>query len=250
MITENGQSFTADYYVSAVHPVELIKLTSAGTFRKSLVDRINQIPNTTSAFSLYIDLKPNMFPYIDHTCYYIEKYGVMWNQDRTDVEDWPSGFMFMTPPDINQGIYATRLLVHCIMNYDEVRQWENSTVGRRGNDYEIWKAERAAKIIDKLEVLHPNISGMIETVYSASPLTIRDYYHTKEGAIFGYRKDCQNLIFSQLSVRTKVDNLFLTGQNIILHGICGVPLTAIKTAEEILGKNYLITQINNYHESK
>lgn len=247
---DDDRKFSADYYVSSIHPAELIKLTTPGTFRKILVDRINKIPNTTSAFSLYIDLKPNKFPYIDHTCYYIEEYGMIWNQDRTDVENWPSGFMYMTPPDSNQGKYASRLLVHCIMNFDEVRRWENTTVGHRGNEYEQWKTSHANKIIAKLEILFPHFSEMIEKVYSASPLTIRDYYHTKDGAIFGYRKDCKNLIFSQLSVRTKVDNLFLSGQNIILHGICGVPLTAIKTAEEILGKNILINQINDYHANE
>lgn len=248
--TQTGQKFTADYFVSSIHPNELVRMTSVGTFRKSLVDRINQIPNTTSAFSLYIDLKPDMFPYIDHTCYFMENYGMMWQQDKTDVEDWPSGFMYMTPSDDRQGKYASRLLVHCIMNYDEVRQWEDTVVGHRGEDYERWKREHADKIIAKLESIYPNFGDMIENVYSASPLTIRDYYHTKDGAIFGYRKDCKNLIFSQLSVHTKVDNLFLTGQNIILHGICGVPLTAIKTAEEILGKNTLIAKINDYNESK
>ena len=86
---------------------------------------------------------------------------------------------------------------------------------------------------------------MIANVYAASPLTIRDYYNTKEGAMFGYRKDCENLIFSQLPVYTKVKNLLLTGQNINLHGICGVPLTSINTAEAILGTNFLVREINN-----
>jgi all-trans-retinol 13,14-reductase len=76
-------------------------------------------------------------------------------------------------------------------------------------------------------------------------LTIRDYYNTKNGAIFGYRKDCENMIFSQLPVYTKVKNLYLTGQNINLHGICGVPLTAVSTAEAILGDHIIINAINN-----
>ena len=43
-----------------------------------------------------------------------------------------------------------------------------------------------------------------------------------------------------------MNNLFLTGQNVILHGICGVPLTAINTAEAILGKNMIINAIRNH----
>ncbi|MDE5644926.1 MAG: NAD(P)/FAD-dependent oxidoreductase, partial [Muribaculaceae bacterium] len=82
-------------------------------------------------------------------------------------------------------------------------------------------------------------------VYAASPLTVRDYFNTRNGAIFGGRKDCENLMRSQLPVFTKVRNLLLTGQNINLHGICGVPLTAINTAEAILGRNVLLKKIND-----
>ena len=53
------------------------------------------------------------------------------------------------------------------------------------------------------------------------------------------------MMLSQLPVYTKVRNLLLTGQNINLHGICGVPLTAINTAEAILGTNHIIREINN-----
>lgn len=241
--TADGVMFEADTYVSAIHPVELVKKSTHGAFRKSFIDRLNEIPNSTSAFSVYIDLKPGVFPYIDHTCYYMEDYGDMWHQDRTDTDLWPSAFMYMTPPESEKSRFADRLLVHCIMNFDEVRKWKETKVGQRGADYDAWKKNHTDRIIAKLETLYPGFSEMIQHVYSASPLTIRDFYNTKEGAIFSYRKDCKNLIFSQLTVYTKIDNLFLTGQNIILHGICGVPLTAIKTAESILGKNTIINQI-------
>lgn len=242
--TEDGSHFEADCFVSAIHPTELVRMSTSGTFRKSFIDRLNDIPGSTSAFSVYIDLKPGVFPYIDHTCYYMEDYGNMWNQNDVRRRPWPTGFMYMTPPDHGQGKYAGRLLVHGIMDFDEVRRWEKSKSGNRGPEYELWKQAYTDKIIARLGEIFPGFPDMIRHVYSASPLTIRDYYNTKDGAIFGYRKDCQNLIFSQLTVYTKIDNLYLTGQNIILHGICGVPLTAIKTAEAILGKNRIINQLH------
>lgn len=243
--TKSGRDFEADWYISSIHPVSLLSILPEGTFLRGFINRLNEIPISYSAFSLFVDLKPGMLPYIDHTCYYMEDYGSMWTQDKYDKDDWPKGFMYMTPPDSNQGEYANRLLVHCIMSYDQVKKWEHTTLGHRGKDYNQWKQKQVDKIIAKLENVFPGFSSMIANVYAASPLTIRDYYHTKDGAIFGYRKDCENLIFSQLSVYTKVKNLLLTGQNINLHGICGVPLTAINTSEAILGTNYLVKEINN-----
>lgn len=243
--TGQGSEFKADWYISSIHPVSLLSLLPEGIFPRIFINRLNEIPNSYSAFSLFVDLKQDMLPYIDHTCYYMEDYGYMWTQDQYDGKDWPQGFMYMTPPDSKQGKYATRLLVHCVMSFDQVRKWEKTTVGKRGKAYDAWKDEQVGKIIAKLENVIPGFADMIANVYAASPLTIRDYYNTKEGAMFGYRKDCENLIFSQLPVYTKVKNLLLTGQNINLHGICGVPLTSINTAEAILGTNFLVREINN-----
>lgn len=76
-------------------------------------------------------------------------------------------------------------------------------------------------------------------------MTIRDYYAAKEGTMCGYSKDYKNMVLSHLPVVTKAKNLLLTGQNINLHGFCGVPLTAIQTSEVILGQNYVLNKINN-----
>lgn len=243
--TTDGCVYKADRYISAVHPVEMLRLVSEGAFLRGFIKRLNEIPNSYSAFSLFIDLKPGVFPYIDHTCYFMEDYGTMWAQAEQSADTFPQGFMYMTPPDREQGKYASRLLVHCIMGFEEVRRWENTTQGRRGAEYEAWKQERIKRVTAKLNRLFPGFDDMAAHIYAASPLTVRDYYHTKEGALFGYRKDSDNPVLTQIPVYTKVRNLLLTGQNINLHGICGVPLTAINTAEAILGTNTLVNQIND-----
>ena len=44
---------------------------------------------------------------------------------------------------------------------------------------------------------------------------------------------------------TKLKNLLLSGQNINLHGVCGVALTAVNTVEALLGSNVIVNKINN-----
>lgn len=242
---KKGNRYTADKYVSAIHPAMLTKILTKGAFRKNLVERLDIIPNSVSAFSVFIDLKENTFPYIDHTCYYMEDYGLMWNQGKNTVSDDPVAFMYMTPPAKKQGKYASRLFLHILMDFEEVRKWENTVVGRRGEEYERWKEETGEKAIAKLARIYPDIYDCIRNVYTASPLTIRDYYNTKNGALFGYQKDCRNLFLSRLSVDTKVRNLYLTGQNVMLHGMSGVLLTAMITADRILGSNIIRNAIKN-----
>lgn len=243
--TKSGERYSADYCISSVHPTELFRLLPKDAFRKSFVTRLNDIPQSYSAFSVFIDFKENSFPYIPHTCYYMNDYADTWTQAEFEPDSWPGGFMYMTPPENVQGKWAARMLVHCVMSYEQVRRWENTTVGRRGADYEAWKMTCADKVIAKLEGIYPDIRQQIAGVYASSPLTVRDYYHTRDGAIFGNIQDCSQPLMSQLSVRTKIKNLFLTGQNVNLHGICGVPLTAISTAEAILGHNRIIDQLKH-----
>ena len=96
--------------------------------------------------------------------------------------------------------------------------------------------QRTDAVIRKLECRYPGFRDCIDRVYDASPLTIRDYYNEPEGSLYGLLKDSDSPYSGYVPVRTKADNLFLTGQNVYLHGCCGVPLTAVMTAEAVIGE--------------
>ena len=95
-----------------------------------------------------------------------------------------------------------------------------------------------------MERIYSDFRDNIEFSFASSPLTIRDFYGNKEGSNYGFQKDSNDLMLSQMSVFTKVKNLFLTGQNVNIHGFCGVSLTAIETAEAIVGHSEIVRKIN------
>lgn len=241
--TSKGQELTADYYISDIHPCTLLTLMDEHALPKSYRERLNSIPNAHSAFSLYIKMKPNSFPYINHTEYFMTRYDDIWNFDHSD-KPWPMGLMMMTPPVTGQNQWSRKVLVTAPMPFSMVARWEHTQTGRRGADYEQWKKEKADALLTMIEEIHPNFRESIEDMETSSPLTIRDYYAVKDGSISGFAKDCRNITLSQVPVVTKIRNLILTGQNCNLHGICGVPLTAIITCEAILGMNYIVKKIN------
>ena len=251
VVTSKGDSYSADYYISAIHPQRLVSIAGERAFPKSYRQRVASIPNSYSAFSLYIKFRDESLPYINHTCYFQDGYGRVWQHGDYDVcdEAWPHGFMYMTPPEHNQGPWATKMIVNCLMPFSAVSEWEDTTVGRRGAAYEAWKQQHVDRILRRMEQVHPGFSNAVEKVWSSSPLTIRDYYGQPEGALYGVRKDCQNIMLSQLPIWTKVRNLLLTGQNVNLHGICGVPLTAVNTVEALVGQNTMVEKINNLYNS-
>lgn len=241
--TQKGHRLTADSYVSDIHPCSLFPMLPSGALPKAYTNRLQNIPNSYSAFSVYAKMKSGTFPYLNYSEFYMTRYDDIWNFGRED-RLWPLGFLMMTPPVNNQGEYAEKVLITAPMTFSKVERWSDTLTGRRGEDYELWKEARLEDLLAKVEEIHPGFAQKIEKVNTASPITIRDFYNAKEGTMCGFSKNCNNLMFTQLPVVTKVRNLFLTGQNNNLHGFCGVALTAINTAEAILGKNYIINKIN------
>ena len=245
--TESGKSYSADIYINAIHPCTFISLLDdERILPKAYRVRLNEVPNSYSAFTLNIKLKPRSFKFFNHNQYYISRYDGMW--ELGESENWPNRFLFMTPPEIGQGEYADKMIVTAPMAWECVKRWENTTSGNRGTDYEAWKEACTEKLLRRMEEIYPGIKDCIEAVNAASPLTIRDFYGVKEGSLYGFSKDYSNLQLTQLPVVTKVPNLFLTGQCCNLHGFCGVTLTAINTCEAILGRNAVLNQLNRFDD--
>ena len=233
VLTKRGNIYKADKYISDVHPDVLLKIISDGAFPAAFKKRLHAVPESSSSFKVYIKFKDKAFKYINHTNYIID------NQDI-----WPKGFMYVTPPMEHQGEFAETMVIISMMSFDEVKKWENTKTGHRGDDYESWKLEKTGKILDRMEKIYPNFRDCIEFSFASSPLTIRDFYGNKEGSNYGFQKDSNDMMLSQMSVFTKVKNLYLTGQNVNIHGFCGVSITAIETAEAIVGHNEIVRKIN------
>jgi all-trans-retinol 13,14-reductase len=98
--------------------------------------------------------------------------------------------------------------------------------------------------------IFPELISAIEISYSASPLTYRDYTGTCEGSMYGIVRDSTRPIESYISPRTKIPNLFLTGQSINLHGITGVLCGALITCGYIVEINKIIKQIDESYPAE
>ena len=244
--TRKGHTYVANRYVAAIHPAALLRLTDSKAFPKSYRTRIAEAPNSYSSFCVYVVFKPEAFPYINHTCYFQNDYGKVWHFYEYDAHDWPRGFMYMTPCAAQQGAYAKSMIINSPMPFSACEQFADSSLGHRSEEYKAWKQRHVDAIMRKMETLYPGFGEKCAYVFGSSPLTIRDFYNEPEGALYGLERDSENIAQSQVPVFTKVRNLFMTGQNVNLHGFCGVPLTAINTSEAIVGLNEVVNRINDF----
>ena len=104
---------------------------------------------------------------------------------------------------------------------------------------------KAEKLLKLIENKFPDIRHHTDTYYTASPLTYRDYTGTPNGSMYGIVKDFNEPLKTFISHNTKIPNLFLTGQNINLHGILGVTISSVISCSNLIDINTIIDNIKN-----
>jgi Phytoene dehydrogenase and related proteins len=239
---KNGKEFDGKYFISNIHPQVTISKIHSPLLRKVYRDRISNIENTISNFTVFLIFKKNTVKYLDYNYYHYDS-EQLWDLENYNPEEFPLNYMYMQQAVELGEEYAESAQIIAYMRYDEVKKWENTKIGKRGKDYEDFKREKAERMIDKLNEQFPGIKDCISDYYTSSPLTYRDYTATVNGSIYGILRDKNYPIQTRISQRTKIPNFFFTGQNINSHGILGVTIGAITTAAEIVGKEAIVNEI-------
>ncbi|MFO7829816.1 MAG: NAD(P)/FAD-dependent oxidoreductase, partial [Bacteroidales bacterium] len=243
-VLNNGNIFEADHFISAIHPSATLKMTDTKLLRKSYRSRINDLEETMSVFVVYMDLKPDSFEFLNYNYYHFNE-NTVWSIPNYHYRKWPQEYLLLTLPGNNQGKYAQTATAMTYMAYDEVKHWEKSIIGERGNDYEEFKKEKANSLIDQVNRQFPGLKSSIQSYYTSTPLSMKSYTGTKNGSMYGILHDSTDPLRTKISPKTKIPNLLLSGQNVNIHGVLGVTIGAVLTCTELLGMEYLLEKIND-----
>jgi len=227
--------------ISDIHPQLVLDLVEPHVFRKVYKDRIRSLRQTTSNFSVYIKFKPGRVPYLNSNFYYYRD--DVWGCSDYTQDDWPKSFLYMHQCTEPCQKFATHAIIFAYMNWADVAEWADTNVGHRGEEYLEFKEACKERLLASLEAEFPGTLESIEQCWTSTPLTYRDYTGTVEGSMYGIVHDKSRLSQTMVSQRTKIRNLFLAGQNINSHGILGVTIGAILACSELLGFDFLVTQI-------
>lgn len=239
----NGDTLMpCDIIISDAHPIRTLELLDTKLIRPAFRKRINNIPQTVGGFSVYLHFKENTVPYLNYN-YYGYQGTSPWNCEHYTEEDWPKGFLYMHFCPENDSQYASTGVILSYMQMSEVEQWKGTKIGRRGKDYEEFKKRKAEKMLDVLEQHFPNIRSQIQAYYTSTPLTYLDYTGTEGGSMYGNVRNIHLGSACRVPQRTKVPNLYLTGQNVNSHGMLGVLVGAIVTCSELLTAKKIYEQI-------
>jgi all-trans-retinol 13,14-reductase len=245
----DGKRYFGKTFISNVHPQQTLEMVASDRIKKAYRSRINGLENSISTLTLNIVLKKKTIKYSNRNYYAFSEIDVWTISNHTD-ENWPRGYAMFYTPDRDEQQYADAVTLMTYMRFDEVDQWRDThnTVAReddRGEEYESFKQTKAEKLLNLVYQRFPELKEAIDTYYISTPLTLRDYLGTADGSLYGITKDHRDPMKTFISPRTKIPNLLLTGQNLNMHGVLGVTVSAVLTCSQILDGEYLIEKIRN-----
>ncbi len=241
--TAGGHTFRANTFISNIHPSLTVQMLDKQLLRPSYRKRMLHLENTISAFTVHLSLKENTFKYLNYNYYHYKRPDV-WYTSYYSEENWPEFFYLFVPAKSDTSEYTRCLTVHTYMKFEEAARWKNLLLKHRGEEYEAWKNKKAEKLLELVTGQFPELKGNITGINITTPLTFLDYIGTPGGGIYGTQKDYHNPLASYVAPKTKIPNLFFTGQNVNLHGTLGVSMSSLLTCGEFVGLNKLIREIN------
>ncbi|WP_212006396.1 NAD(P)/FAD-dependent oxidoreductase [Chitinophaga sp. HK235] len=248
IVLENGEKAYASHFISNLHPAQTTAMTESEMIRGAYRSRMQNLENSCGGFVLNVVLKPGTFRYLNHN-YYYHATDDAWAGIRYTAADWPQTYAMYVSASSRHETYADSLSIMTYMRYDELAPWQHTfnteqKEASRGEDYEAFKIQKAEQLIDCVEKKFPGFRNCVQSYYVATPLSYRDYIGTGDGSMYGILKDNTDPLRTMVSARTRLSNLYLTGQNLNLHGILGVTMSSVITSAELLGMEFLVDEIN------
>lgn len=241
---DHAERIESRYIISNVHPRQTLTLLDKNRcIKNAYISRINSLENTYGIFTLYLILKEKSYPYMNQNLY-LHGDNDVWYDKKVNMGS-TTNCMVSTQASSRNSDYADVISILTPMYIDELSAWQNTLPEQRGEDYKAFKMEKARQLLEFIKSHGIDFTDHIETMYTTTPLSYRDFTGTCDGSAYGIIKDYKCPQVGFVSTRTKLGNLFLTGQNLNVHGALGVTLTSIITCGELLGHEYLAKQIGH-----
>ena len=118
--------------------------------------------------------------------------------------------------------------------------WTQSVSGQRQADYYAAKQQMADTALSKISAVLPQLVASIDRYEAATPLTMRDYMSTPDGALYGAQRQVGQY---PLQAQTRVAGLYLSGQATIAPGVMGAMISAFNSCGALVGRQRIIEEL-------
>jgi phytoene dehydrogenase-like protein len=223
VILESDTTLLADCVVAAIHPKTLLRLLDKDVLRDSYQRRIQGLKETEGVIAVQVSVNAAVRPAINHNIYHLHR------DENGVIQD---GVFYQVQSTNSPGVNLLSIITKSL--YSDWSQWENTSTGKRGHEYEEKKINIARSLLKKAEEIFGNLSdAQILDVYT--PLTIRDYVNAPEGACYGIMRSSRQLLKAISLNNLPVPGLCLAGQNAVAPGVMGCLFGSFNAARQIMG---------------
>lgn len=123
--------------------------------------------------------------------------------------------------------------------YDSFTQWADQPWRRRGNDYADYKETLAQRMLEPLLARLPHLRDKIDYYELSTPLSTETFCNYRHGELYGLDHNPARFRQAWLKPKTPIENLFLTGQDVMTCGVGGAMFGGVATFVAMAGLDAL-----------
>jgi all-trans-retinol 13,14-reductase len=129
--------------------------------------------------------------------------------------------------------------------YQWFEKWKNETWGKRGEEYENFKAELGARLMRHLYDKLPQLEGRVDYYEISTPVSTEWFSAYRHGELYGLDHTPERLQQDWLGPRTRIPGLWLTGQDTLTCGVTGAMMAGMLTTTAMVGMRKMTPLMKN-----
>lgn len=121
------------------------------------------------------------------------------------------------------------------MPYAWFEKWKGTEWNKRGDEYENYKESISKKLLEKIYKYVPQAEGKISYYELSTPLSTEHFGNYSRGELYGIDHNVGRFEQNWMKPQTQIENLYVTGQDILFCGVASALSSGVMTAASILG---------------
>lgn len=119
--------------------------------------------------------------------------------------------------------------------YEWFARWRDKTWGKRGDDYDNFKEALGDRLMEQLYEKLPHLRGKVDYFEVSTPLSTNWFGGYQQGELYGLAHTAERMRQKWLRPQTRINGLWLTGQDILTCGVTGAMMAGMLSTMSIVG---------------
>lgn len=124
------------------------------------------------------------------------------------------------------------------VDWEAFSEWKDTTIRRRGEDYEQFKNSMKERLLSQMREHFPKLMEKMVYCEFSTPLSTVHYCQTPQGAIYGLEPTPERFKTKELKPKTPLQNFYLSGGDVATLGVVGALMGGVMTSIAVDKKVY------------